>query len=88
MMPFFTTRPTSRIRPIADETFRSVPVSDQQQQRAAERERRGEQNQDRRQPRAELHHQDREHQHDRAIAEHHQQLAERLRCDSYWPPIS
>ena len=26
-MPFFTTRPTSRMSPIADETFRSVPVS-------------------------------------------------------------
>ena len=26
-MPFFTTRPISRIRPIADETFRSVPVT-------------------------------------------------------------
>ena len=31
-MPFFTTRPTSRMRPIADETFRSVPVMQQQQQ--------------------------------------------------------
>ncbi len=26
-MPFFTTRPTRRISPIADEMFRSVPVS-------------------------------------------------------------
>ena len=26
-MPFLTTRPTSRISPIADETLRSVPVS-------------------------------------------------------------
>ena len=54
MMPFFTTRPISRIRPIADDTFRSVPVSEQQQQRAAERQRRGEQDQRRRHERAEL----------------------------------
>ncbi len=27
MMPFFTTSPISRISPIADETFRSVPVA-------------------------------------------------------------
>ena len=76
-MPFFTTRPTSRISPIADETFRSVPVSSSSEQRAAERQRRGAQDQQRGRERAELHDQDREHQR-RGDAEHHQQLAERL----------
>ena len=59
MMPFLTTRPTSRMRPIADETLRSVPVSQQQQQRAAERQRRRQQDQQRRQPGAELDDEDR-----------------------------
>jgi hypothetical protein len=77
MMPFFTTRPISRISPIADDTLRSVPVAHSSSSAPAERQRRRQQDQQARDPRPELDHEDREDQH-HGDAEHHQQLAERL----------
>ena len=52
----------SRISPIADETFRSVPVRSAASERAAERQRRRAEDQDAPAERAELHDEDDEHQ--------------------------
>ena len=63
--------------PIADEMFRSIPVSHNSRSAPPTRERRGQQNQNRRQPGAELDDQDCKHQ-NHGEGEYQQQLAEGL----------
>ena len=76
MIPFFTISPISRIRPMKDETFSGVPVTQQQPERADERQRRRRQDHERGREAPELRHQHPEHQ-QHGDREHQQHRAER-----------
>ena len=76
-MPFFTTRPTSRIRPHRRGDVQVHTGQPEHQERARERERRGQHNQRGWQPRLKVDDQNGKNQNDRQ-RENHQQLAERL----------
>ena len=88
MMPFFTTRPISRIRPIADETFRSVPVSHSSSSAPPSDNGAAEQDQDRRQPARGTGLTRMANTSTTAMPNTISSSRNAWRCDSYCPPIS